>query len=112
MVTETAPGDIVWLQPDPAIGSEQRGRRPALVVSGSHHLSTFVDLIIVVPLTSKRRDWVNRVRVRSSGLECDSWAITEQVRTVSRERIAGRAGRTDGRTLAEVRSWVRDFLEL
>jgi len=37
--------------------------------------------------------------------------MTEQPRTLSRERLVGRAGRVDRETLAEVRSWFRDFLE-
>jgi hypothetical protein len=38
--------------------------------------------------------------------------MTEQVRTISRERIAGSAGRADAETLRAVRGWIRDLLEL
>ena len=49
---------------------------------------------------------------------CDVWsehplrAITEQVRTISRARIVGRAGRVDGSILHALRGWLRDFLDL
>jgi mRNA interferase MazF len=38
--------------------------------------------------------------------------MSEQVRTVSRERIVGRAGRVDDATLRTVRRWISDFLDL
>jgi mRNA interferase MazF len=110
-VTDLVPGDIVWVAPDVAVGREQSGRRPALVVAGTAYLATIDTLAIVVPITSVERGWPNHVPVSGSTLDQPSWAMTEQVRTVSRERIVGRAGRADHATLAAVREWVRDFLE-
>jgi mRNA interferase MazF len=41
-----------------------------------------------------------------------SWAMSEQVRTISRERMNGRSGRADAETRAAVRGWLAHFLEL
>lgn len=38
--------------------------------------------------------------------------MTEQVRTVSRERIVETAGQADQETLTQVRIWIKDFLGL
>jgi mRNA interferase MazF len=38
--------------------------------------------------------------------------MSEQIRTISRERVVGRAGRADPATLAAVHGWIADFLEL
>lgn len=39
-------------------------------------------------------------------------AMTEQPRTVRRDRFVGAAGRVDAGTMHEVDTWLRDFLSL
>lgn len=109
---ELRPGDVVWVAPDATVGREQSGRRPALVVSGEQHLATATTLAMVVPLTGVDRGWPNHIELRGGDLAMQSWAMTEQLRTISRERIGGRAGRAEATTLAAVRVWLADFLEL
>lgn len=109
---DLAPGDVVWARPDPAIGREQAGRRPALVIAGSDYLTVIDTLAIVVPVTTIDRGWPNHIPIAGADLPQASWAMSEQVRTVSRERIVGRAGRADDATLHTVRRWVSDFLDL
>jgi mRNA interferase MazF len=82
------------------------------VISGTDNLNTVETLAIVVPVTSVDRAWPNHVPVSGIELPQPSWAMTEQVRTISRARIVGRAGRVDGLTLQDLRGWVRDFLDL
>lgn len=106
------PGEVIWVAPEIAVGREQGGRRPALVVAGAAYLEAVDTLAPVVPITSVDRGWPNHVEVVGSELEQRSWAMSEQVRTISRERIVGRAGRADPVTLAAVRGWLADFLEL
>lgn len=111
-MTDLATGDVVWVAPDVTVGREQAGRRPALVIAGADYLRTVTSLAIVVPITSVDRGWPNHVGVQGAELESRSWAMTEQVRTISRDRIVGSAGRADADTVVAVRAWVRDFLEL
>jgi mRNA interferase MazF len=82
------------------------------VVAGADYLDVVDTLAIVVPITTVDRGWPNHVPVRGSALPQDSWAMTEQVRTVSRLRVVHPAGRADRNTLEAVRTWLRDFLEL
>jgi mRNA interferase MazF len=107
-----APGDLVWVRPEIAVGREQAGRRPALVVAGIGYLQTVDTLALVVPITTVDRGWPNHIEVVGAELEQRSWAMSEQIRTISRERVVGRAGRANDATLASVRSWLADFLEL
>jgi mRNA interferase MazF len=109
---DLAPGDIVWVAPDAAVGREQSRRRPALVVAGADYLQLIDSLAVVVPLTSVDRGWPNHIPVSGAALPSTSWAMTEQVRTISRDRIVGAAGRADDETLRAVRGWIRDLLEL
>jgi mRNA interferase MazF len=109
---ELAPGDLVWVAPDATVGREQSGRRPAVVVASVDYLATVDMLAIVVPVTSVDRGWPNHVPITGSLLPQPSWAMTEQVRTISRERVVDRAGRVPPETLVAIRVWIRDFLGL
>jgi len=107
-------GTVVWVQLDPTRSREQAGTRPAVVLSSGGYLDAVPDLAIVVPVTTRDRGWPHHVRLdgRELGLPRESFAMTEQPRTISRDRIAGRAGHADEATMAAITSWIRDFLEL
>jgi len=107
-----APGDVIWVSPEIAVGREQAGPRPALVVAGSGYMQTIDALVLVVPITSVDRGWPNHIEVFGSDLKHRSWAMSEQIRTISRERVVNRAGRANEATLAAVRGWLADFLDL
>lgn len=107
-------GDIYWVKPDPTVGSEQSGRRPGLIISADEAIEAIPTVVTVVPLTTRQRDWVTRVAVTGPevGLQEPSWAICEQVRTVSVDRIGARVGEVDGVTLSEVGRVLRFLLNL
>jgi mRNA interferase MazF len=107
-------GALVWVDFDPTAGREQRGTRPAVVVSSSDYLSSVRDLVIVVPVTSVDRGWPHHVPVTGdrTGLSTPSFAMTEQPRTISTARIARRAGTAGRDTMQRVDLWLRDFLGL
>ena len=44
-------GSIIWLNFDPQIGYEQKGRRPALVIS-NNTFNNFSKMVIVCPITT------------------------------------------------------------
>lgn len=107
------PGQIVWATLQPVRGREQGGHRPALVIASRGYLDAVTTLAIVVPVTTVDRGWPNHVLITGpSGLDRPSWIMTEQLRTVARERLTGVAGRVDDRCLATVRVWLGDFLDL
>jgi mRNA interferase MazF len=112
LTASLAPGDVVWVEPDLTIGREQAGRRPALVISGTDYLATVDTLAIVVPITTVDRHWPNHIPISGADLPQSSWAMSEQIRTISRQRIVGVADSVDGATLRGVRDWIRDFLDL
>lgn len=107
------PGSIVWLALDPVRGREQGGHRPALIVASTGYLDVVTSLVITLPITTTDRRWPNHIPVDGpSGLDQPSWIMTEQPRTVSRDRITSAAGRVAPETLDATRRWLGDFLEL
>jgi mRNA interferase MazF len=115
-VTDTASslkrGAIVWVDFDPTEGREQRGTRPALIVSSTDYLASVRGLAIVVPITSVDRGWPHHVLVEGdrTGLSRPSFAMTEQPRTISTSRITRRSGTSGADTVRRVDQWLRDFL--
>lgn len=103
---------MVWVDLDPTIGREQAGRRPAVVVASTGYLQAVTTLAIVVPATTVRRDWPQHVELTGPrvGLTQPTFAMTEQPRTISRERIRAVAGTVDVECLSAIRRWLTDFL--
>ena len=105
------PGEVWWALPDPAVGREQSGRRPVLIVSNERVHRTVTTLVVVVPVTTKDRGWLNHVELNAgAGVEQRSFAMTEQVRTISRQRLAKKIGVVEGSVLRDVREWLLDYI--
>jgi len=108
---KVVPGEVWWARPDPGMGREQDGRRPVLVIANEEYLAAVTTLAITVPLTTRDRRWPNHVALAGpTGLEQPCWAMTEQVRTISRARLERRSGVVAAETLGLVRQWIVDFL--
>jgi mRNA interferase MazF len=86
-----ARGDYIVVSLDPQSGHEQRGRRPALVVS--HDLfNRHTGLCIVCPITSTRRDFPFHVGLPGDG-NAAGFVMVEQVKSIDyRSRDAKRIG--------------------
>jgi mRNA interferase MazF len=73
-------GDIIWLDFDPQAGYEQRGRRPALILS-NESFNNFSKLAIVCPITNRDKDHPFHIklddRTKTSGV-----ILCDQVRTL------------------------------
>ena len=103
---------MVWL--DPVVGHEQGGRRPALVVSSDLLHAIPSVLAFVVPLTRRDRRVRSHVPILppEGGLSEPSFAMTEQLRAVSRHRFARRLGAVGEEPMAAVVARIRLFLDV
>jgi len=96
-------GDFVALSFDPQSGHEQRGRRPALVVSNDL-FNRHTGLCIVCPVTSTRRDFPFHVSI-PEGVNVGGYVMVEQVKSIDfRSRRAKRIGRAPQQVLEETLS--------
>ncbi len=114
MASDLRRGTLVWAELGPVRGRKRAGRRPALVVASDLYLKEADTLAIIIPVTTTDRGWPNHVLLRGPGLALDrpSFAMTEQPRTVTRDRLLDLAGTVDRATMQEVDGWLRDFLAL
>jgi mRNA interferase MazF len=102
---------------DPALGSEQAGKRPALIVS-SDSTNEVLSVVTVIPLTSKRPgrkvySTEALLPADSAGQQFDSIAMAHQVRTISKDRLGSYIGKLDDPDLKEdVRQALRIHFDI
>ena len=90
------PGQVVWADLGEPVGHEQGGQRPAVVIAARMHAAIAQRLTIVVPCTARDRGWRSHVPVVGDlVLDRPTFAMTEQPRTISHERITHLAGTVD-----------------
>lgn len=81
-------GDIVWANLDPAIGNEQAGKRPVLILS--HNVfNENSGTVIAVALTSKEQKagFPLTLEFNSKNLPKKSWVKISHIRTLSVNRL-------------------------
>ena len=102
-MTAKAPrkGDLIAVSLDPQSGHEQRGRRPALVISNDL-FNRRMGLCIVCPVTNTRRDHPLHVAIPDGG-SVTGVVMVQQVKSVDfRARDAKRIGSVPQPVLDEV----------
>jgi mRNA interferase MazF len=94
-------GDFITITFDPQSGHEQRGRRPALVVSNTL-FNERTGLAIVCPVTSTKRDYPFHVAVKNNP-DVSGFVMVEQVKSIDfHTRKVKRIGMAAEATLEEV----------
>lgn len=104
-------GDIVIVDFRGAVGREQSGARPALVLSDRdyHDVSSTA---VVMPITSNQAPWPYKIRL-PDGAGVIGAVLVDQVKSVDRGSRGFRPiGRADSQTLAAVRLRLATFLSL
>lgn len=118
MTTRTTPmsnepsaraGDVWYAVLDPSRGREQGGYRPVVVVSADwFHQVSGGELLLCVPLTTRDRQFATHVPIvpPEGGVRKPSWAMCEQARATSRERLRNHLGTIDRSILDRIRTIV------
>ena len=73
-------GHLVWISLDPQAGHEQKGRRPALVVSPSTYNGR-VGLALLCPITNRVKGYPFEV-VLPDGLQISGAVLADQVKSL------------------------------
>ncbi len=105
-------GDVLLCDLNPVAGHEQGGVRPVVVVSHPRYAAV-PGLFIAVPLTTRHRDLEHHVKIAAddrTGLKQVSYAMTEQVRTMSHERAGRQLGRVSDDALTAISRYLHLFI--
>ena len=109
-----ARGEIWEADFDPTVGREQSGRRPVLIVSDNALNSGPRGLVIVVPVTGTATGVADSRSGHAPrrGLTKPSVIMTEQIRSVSKNRLGLRRGKVTQETMEKVDQILRILLGL
>ena len=102
-------GDLVWLTFDPRAGHEQRGRRPALVLSPKAY-NALVGLGLFCPVTSQVKNYPFEVALPPKG-KITGVVLSDQIRSLDwRARKAAFVGKAPAEIVEEVLAKVRTLV--
>ena len=108
-------GDIVLVNLDPVVGSEQGKIRPALVIQNDIG-NIYSPTTIVAPITSKvfDKEFPTNVQITpaDSGLERNSTVLLNQIRTIDKSRIVKKVGKLNAELMKKINLAIRASLEL
>ncbi len=104
-------GDLVWIDLNPTVGHEQRGHRPAIVLTPRQYNAPS-GLCIICPITSRPRGYPFEVAI-PHGHAISGIILVDQVRSVSWEkRYVKMASIAPAELLDEVRERLAALLQI
>ena len=108
-------GEVYWFGADPILGSEQGGRRPAIIVS-RNAINDSSPVIVIIPIITYRnqRLYPSDVLIQApdGGLKSDSVALGLQIRAVDKSRLGTRIGTLDSATVAQIEAALLKVLDI
>ncbi|WP_167605491.1 type II toxin-antitoxin system PemK/MazF family toxin [Maribellus sediminis] len=103
----------IWLADlNPVKGSEQKGMRPVVILSGNV-LNDYMPIVIVCPLTTKIKGYKGNLILEADSinkLSQQSEVLTFHIRSVSKERLIKKIGTITEKQLAELKQGLDDIL--
>jgi mRNA interferase MazF len=104
--------EIWWADLNPVKGSEQRGIRPVVVISGNA-MNDNLEIAIVCPLSTQIKNISGCLileKNNTNGLSDDSEVLTFQIRTLSKERLTKKIGQITESELKTIKEGLNDIL--
>ncbi len=111
-------GDLYWADLEPRSGSEQRGRRPVIILShdGFNEAPNWRSIIIVPCTTSKaqkrRGPTVVLLPEGAGGLKEEGAAVCHQITTLDRSKLTQRLGALPEGVLRDVEAGILAAIDL
>lgn len=105
--------EIWFADLNPAKGSEQKGHRPFVIVSGNM-LNKYLQIVIACPLTTKIKAYKGNVILKPddiNGLSKKSEVLTFHIRSISKDRLIKKIGSITASQFAEIKQTLDDILK-
>lgn len=102
MEKEINKGDIFYANLDGAVGSEQQGNRPVVIVQndiGNKYSPTTIILPLTKKLNRKTRIPTHFNINKAENIKCDSTILAEQIRVIDKKRLGKKIGKLDDNTI-------------
>ena len=104
--------EIWYANLNPAMGSEQKGFRPVVIVSGNM-LNKYLQIVIACPLTTKIKGYKGNVLLNPddlNGLTKKSEVLTFHIRSISKDRMIKKLGYITSSQLATIKQTLDDII--
>jgi mRNA interferase MazF len=103
-------GDVFWVVLDPALGTEIRKTRPAVVISNDS-CNRYGSRVVVLPITSNVESlYPGEARIEVRG--APARVLGDQIRSIDKTRLRSRIGRLTKQELLSVENAVQITLDL
>ena len=105
--------EIWYADLNPVKGSEQKGFRPVVIISGNL-LNTYLPIVIACPITTKVKAYKGNVVLEPdhfNGLTEKSEILTFHIRSISKERLAKKIGKIAEADLLQIKQTLNDILK-
>ena len=103
----------IWnINLDPIKGREQKGYRPAVIVSGNA-MNDHLDVILICPLTTSIKNYKGCVMLKkneTNKLSKDSEVLTFHIRSISKERLIKKVGEVSDDDLKQIKIGLIEIL--
>lgn len=106
-------GSVYRVSLNPAVGQEIRKSRPALVVSNDH-MNELSATVLIMPVTTGHFGYCHWIEVSPSegGLTKPSSIVTEQIRSVDKQRLGRQLGMISEETMVRIEDAIHDHFGL
>lgn len=96
-------GQVYYADLSPVVGSEQGGIRPVVIIqndTGNRHSPT----VIIAAITSQldKAKLPTHIRLDGNGLQKNSIALLEQIRTIDKRRLKEKIGELNTKTMSQI----------
>lgn len=110
-----ARGELYAANLDPVVGSEQGGVRPVLIIQndvGNKFSPTVIVLAVTSQLTKARLPTHVEICAEGHGLQKDSVALAEQIRTIDKRRLKEKIGTLSPEAMEKVIKALKISLQI
>jgi mRNA interferase MazF len=110
-------GDVILVDLEPTIGSEQGFKRPCIIVSNLATITASNSrvLYMIVPLTRSQKligKLAPRISARAGGLPADSTALIMHLRSIDPARIIKYVGRLEADEMQLIREGLQELFSI
>jgi mRNA interferase MazF len=105
-------GDIWYADLKPSTGSEQKGHRPVVIISGNL-LNTYLPVVIACPLTTQIKNYKGNLILspnKTNGLVKRSEVMSFHIRSISKDSLIKKTGKITVEQLNVIKQGLDDIL--
>jgi mRNA interferase MazF len=103
-------GKVFIANLNPTRGYEKAGIRPVVIISVEHFNDSFLNLVMVCPLTTREKFFSTHIKIHNDNLKAKSYVKCEDLRSISKERLIKEIGCLSKSEMEKIKDVLRKIL--